>query len=255
MSRRLVEKELEASTKIYSRKGGRWDYIPAGKEEEEEITPQKIAGDIGYSWKKEPEAVLEGKDGQETIVSPFKAKLGYGQKVLGYIPCEDEQWNVTYVRIIGRSWPKILIPILILLALIAGGLWWHFAQNRGPDLDDSAIAYQMPGGLKNEDPSQIMLPGFGTIDMEAGQRTVHAALPNPEGNPCYFKYTVSLQDGGDVLYESGWLKPGTAVTEWEIAEELEPGDYPISLLVDTGSLEDYQQEMNKGTINATLHVE
>lgn len=255
MSRRLVEKELETSSKTYSRKEGCWNYIPAGMAEEEEITPQKIIGDIGYRSKKEEAAFLLGEEGTEVSVNPFKAKLGYGQKVLGYIPCEEEDGGVIYVRVIGKSWGKILIPLVILLALIAGGLWWYFAQNRGPDLDDSAMAYQMPGGLKNEDPSQIMLPGFGTIDMEAGQRTVHAALSNPEGNPCYFKYTVSLQEGGDVLYESGWLEPGTAVTKWEIAEELEPGDYPISLLVDTGSLDDYQQEMNKGTINATLHVE
>ena len=45
------------------------------------------------------------------------------------------------------------------------------------------------------------------------------------------------------------------MTEWEISEELEPGDHPISMLIDTGMLEDYEQEMNKGAINAVLRVE
>ena len=90
MSRRLVEKELETSSKTYSRKEGCWNYIPAGMAEEEEITPQKIIGDIGYRSKKEEAAFLLGEEGTEVAVNPFKAKLGYGQKVLGYIPCEEE---------------------------------------------------------------------------------------------------------------------------------------------------------------------
>lgn len=256
MGMKLTEMEHPAADRIYKKKGETlWNYIPAGKAKEEEITPQKIAGDVGCVKAKDASALLAGgEDGENYPVAPFKAKLGYSQKVLGYIPCEDEEGTGLYVRVLGRSWPKILLPLALLLALLLGALWWFLLRDRGPDLDEAAIAYQMPGGVKNEDPSQIMLPGFGTIKMEAGQREVQAALSNPEGNPCYFKYTVSLEDTGEVLYESGWLKPGTAVTEWEINKELEEGEYPISLLVDTGSLEDYEKEMNKGTIKATLQV-
>lgn len=116
------------------------------------------------------------------------------------------------------------------------------------------IAYHVEG-MVNKDPSQIMLPGISQITARAGEEHVEHVLFNPEGNPCYFKFHLVRNDTGEELYTSGLVEPGTAVTKWEIAEELEPGDYPISLLVDTGSLDDYQQEMNKGTINATLHVE
>lgn len=256
MSIRLTERKVETQTKDFSRKKlGSWQYIPVKRAEEEEITPQKIVGDIGRGDRREPAAVLTAEDGQEYPVSPFREKLGYSQKIVGYIPCEDEEGEPLYIRIIGRNWLKILLPLLILAALVAGGILWYLSQNSGPRLDENAIAYQMPNGMKNEDPNQIMLPGFGTIEMEAGQRTVEAALVNPEGNPCYFKYIISLEESGEVIYESGWLEPGTAVTEWEISEELEPGDHPISMLIDTGMLEDYEQEMNKGAINAVLRVE
>ena len=259
MSIRLTHRETDLETRIYRKKKlGTWTYIPAGKEAQD-ITPQQIAGDIGYADKGEPAAYLAvdgGEEpGEELPVSPFMEKPGFTQKLVGDIPCEDKDGTPLYVRIIGRNWLKILLPLLILAALVAGGILWYLSQNSGPRLDENAIAYQMPNGMKNEDPSQIMLPGFGTIEMEAGQRTVEAALVNPEGNPCYFKYSISLEESGEVIYESGWLEPGTAVTEWAISEELEPGDHPISILVDTGSLEDYEQEMNKGTIKATLRVE
>ena len=67
---------------------------------------QKIIGDIGYRSKKEEAAFLLGEEGTEVAVNPFKAKLGYGQKVLGYIPCEEEDGGVIYVRVIGKSWGK-----------------------------------------------------------------------------------------------------------------------------------------------------
>ena len=255
MSIRLMYRKTDLETRVCKKKKlGTWRYIPAGKAAQD-ITPQQIAGDIGRADRGEPAAVLEAEDVPECRVSPFKEKLGYSQKIVGYIPCEDKDGSPLYVRIIGRNWLKILLPLLILAALIGGGIWWYLSLDSGPRLDENAIAYQMPNGMKNEDPSQIMLPGFGIIEMEAGQRTVEAALVNPEGNPCYFKYIISLEESGEVLYESGWLEPGTAVTEWEIAEELEPGDHPISILVDTGSLSDYETEMNKGTVRATLRVE
>ena len=254
MSRILTEKGLEASTKLYRRKEGCWHYIPVVKEEEEDITPQKVAGDIGYSCKKKPEAVLMGKAG-EAPVSSFRAKLGYSQKVLGYIPCEDEEGTLSYVRVIGRSWLKILLPLIILLGLIGGLLWWYFNQNSGPDLDDSAIAYQMPNGLKNEDPSQIMIPGISGFTLEEGGTRIEHVLYNPEGNPCYFKYRIMLRDTQEVLYESGLVKPGTAIMEFDLNRTLEAGSYDVTVLVETTSVEDPEAEMNRGAVNTTITVE
>ena len=255
---RLTERTDALCTKTFRDKNKNlWKYIPVKQAGDKKITPQDIAGDAGYRAKKAPVGILTREDGEQEKkldVLPFRAKLGYSQREAGYIPCEDEAGELRYVRVIRRSIIKILLPILILLVLMVGGLWRYLSQQGMPDLDESAIAYQMPDGMKNEDPSQIMMPGFGTITMDAGSTTVHAALANPEGNPCYFKYQISLSDTGEQIYESGWIEPGMAVTEWTISEELPEGEYPIYILVQTGSLENYEEGMNRGVVNATLVV-
>lgn len=256
---RLIERTDTLCTKNFRDKNKNlWKYIPAKQAGNKKITPQDIAGDTGYRAKKSPIGLLEGagetNKKKKLDILHFRTKLGYSQKEAGYIPCEDEAGELRYVRVIRRSLVKILLPIILLLALMGGGLWWYLSQQGTPDLDESAIAYQMPDGMKNEDPSQIMMPGFGTITMDAGGTTVHAALANPEGNPCYFKYQISLSDTGEQVYESGWIAPGMAVTEWDISEELPEGEYPIYILVQTASLENYEEGMNRGAANATLVV-
>lgn len=257
---RLTERIDTLCTKNFRDKDKNlWKYIPVKQAQDKKITPQDIAGDTGYRSKKSPVGTLagDGESGEKAKkmnVLPFRAKLGYSQREAGYIPCQDEKGTLRYVRVIRKSVIKILLPVIILLALIGGGIWWYLSQQGLPDLDESAIAYQMPDGMKNEDPNQIMMPGFGTITMDAGGTTVHAALANPEGNPCYFKYQISLSDTGEQIYESGWIEPGMAVTEWNISERLPEGEYPIYILVQTGSLDNYEEGMNRGAANATLVV-
>ena len=256
---RLTERTDALCTKNFRDKNkNSWKYIPVKQTGHRKINPKDIAGDTGCRFKKSPVGTLtgsgeSGKKEKKLDVLSFRAKLGYSQREAGYIPCVDEAGNLRYVRVIRKSVVKILLPIFF-LALIAGGLWWYLSQRGIPDLDEAAIAYQMPDGVKNKDPNEILMPGFGTITMDAGGTTVHAALANPEGNPCYFKYQISLSDTGEQIYESGWIEPGTAVTEWDISEELPEGEYPIHILVQTGSLENYEEEMNQGVVNATLVV-
>ena len=37
------------------------------------------------------------------------------------------------------------------------------------DLDESAISYQMPNGMKNENSSEIMIPVFSSLVMKSGE--------------------------------------------------------------------------------------
>ena len=79
----------------------------------------------------------------------------------------------------------MLLPLILIFALlVGGGIWW--ALNRQPkvDLDKEAIAYQMPNGMKNENPNEIMIPVFSELTMKTGKNKVEAGLVNPEGNPC-----------------------------------------------------------------------
>lgn len=172
------------------------------------------------------------------------------------LQCKSNEGEEGYVRIIEKKRKKMLLPLILIFALlVGGGIWW--ALNRQPkvDLDKEAIAYQMPNGMKNENPNEIMIPVFSELTMKTGKNKVEAGLVNPEGNPCYFKYQIYLKEGNKLLYESKWLEPGTAIVEIEIKEKFEVGNYPITISVKTGSLKDPEVEMNGGEVETILKVE
>ena len=237
--------------------GSEWSYMSASSAKEKNVNHRDIVGDIPSKTKGTTVGELYAQDGVHCCpIAEYHEKLKYSQRVKGYIPCRSEEEQEGYVRILGTAWGKVLAPILAALLILAGAILaiWYFTRESGPPLDESAIAYQMPNGLKNEDPNQIMLPGFKTLTMDAQTGKVQAALVNPEGNPCYFTYVIVLTDTQEELYRSGLLEPGTAVTEFTIENELEPGSYDIELRIETGQLSDYTQEMNSGVVAAKLEV-
>ena len=252
-----VLKDRACSSIWKDKSGARWPYMPADKAKEQNISHRDILGDVPPKHKAAIVGKLYGEDeSQSCPVVKYREKLKYSEKFKGVIPCQSEGGETGYVRVIGTAWTKVLLPLFIALILLTGvGVAvWHFTKESGPPLDEAAIAYQMPNGVKNNDPTKIMLPGFGTLTMDAQTGQIQAALVNPEGNPCYFKYIISMADTKEELYRSGWLEPGTAVTEFTIEKDLEPGTYDIQVTVETGLLDDYTQPMNNGVIASKLEV-
>lgn len=191
-------------------------------------------------------------DKQTFSVVPLKDKLNFFEKVIGYVPCMDEEGNSGWLRIIGKSKPKILSILLILTLLIGGGIF--FMNNRGPDLDDTAIAYKMPDYLVNKDPSQLLVPGYEIIEVDKDNMRTETILLNPTGNPCYFQYEIRMTDTKEVLYESKLLEPGKAIPGFELNREVDEGVYNVEVVMNTFDLNDYEQPLNGGVIDATLQV-
>ena len=247
-----------ACSRIWKDKNGiQWSYIPAGTSKEQSINHRDIIGDVPLKNSETAVGELHKEEGKGSCsIAQYREKLKYSEKMKGYIPCGSEDGQQGYVRVLGTAVGKILAPIIAAVIILAGAAVaaWYFTSQSGPPLDKAAIAYQMPNGLRNEDPNQIMLPGFSTLTMNAQTGQVRAALVNPEGNPCYFTYVIVLKDTQEELYRTGLLEPGTAVTEFTIEKDLEPGSYDIELKVETGQLSDYTKEMNSGVIAATLEV-
>ena len=247
-----------ACSKVWTEKNGnKWAYISVAKIKEENVNHRDLVGDIPLKKGVKTIGELYGRnENQSSPIGEYREKLKYSEKIKGYIPCTSEDDQEGYVRVLGTAWGKMLIPILVALFILTGVMVavWYFTRESGPPLDKSAIAYQMPNGLKNEDPSRIMLPGFSTLTMDAQTGEVQAALVNPEGNPCYFKYIIVLEDTGEELYRTDLLEPGTAVMEFTIDKDLEPGAYDIEIQIETGQLSDYTQEMNSGVVAAVLEV-
>lgn len=195
--------------------------------------------------------------GRKLWLKNKKEKLSQRDKIIGYIPCENEAEEEGYIRIVKTSNNIIIIPIILSLLIIGGIIGGIIAvnQNSRSFLDQAAISYQMPNGIKNENPNEIMIPVFTELVRPAGSNKVAAGLVNPEGNPCYFQYSIYLKENEQLLYESKWIEPGTAIMEFEIMEQLQVGEYPIEIRIKIGSLNDLEVEMNGGEIDAVLRVE
>lgn len=76
---------------------------------------------------------------------------------------------------------------------------------------------------------KISIPGFDTWSIDAGKAEVSANFYNPESNSCYFVLSVSLDDTGEVIYESKYLRPGQHIYQLELKRALESGSYSATL--------------------------
>lgn len=213
-----------------------------------------ILADAGIRGKETGDKLVD--EGHSIPLYQTKPKLGFFHKIAGYIPC-TESGEKGYVRIVGRAFGKMAATLILLAALIVGGIFFYLkTQNReGPTLDKAAISYEMPDSMVNTDPDSIALPGYSVLTLSNSDGAIHAPLINPEGNTCYFVYTVSLADTGETLYESGYIEPGSAVPEFELNRMLEPGTYDIKVDVAAWDIEDYTQPLNGSSIEAKLQVE
>ena len=212
-----------------------------------------ICADVGVRGKKTEDILTDGEYSLSLCVT--KQKPGFFQKIIGYIPCTDKQGSL-YVRVLGPSVVRIIVLVILLAILVTGGMFlWLSRQEEGPDLDKAAIAYEMPEGLVNTNPDSITLPGYSLLTMSNTDGIVHIPLLNPEGNTCYFVYTISLVDSNEVLYESGYIEPGNAVPGFRLNQTLEPGIYDIKVDVAAWDIKDYTVPLNGGSIEAELEVE
>ena len=212
-----------------------------------------IVADTGVRGKESGDRLTDGDHSLPLYMT--RQKIGFFQKITGYIPCTDGKTQ-GYVRVVERSAGKIAALLVLLAALVAGGILLYLnTREEGPELDKAAISYEMPDTMVNTDPESIALPGYSVLTVSNSDGVVHAPLINPKGNTCYFVYTVKLADTGEELYKSGYIEPGSAVPEFELNQELEAGEYDILLEVEAWDIGDYTQALNGGSIEARLTVE
>lgn len=163
------------------------------------------------------------------------------------------------VRISKRT---LIIIIMIVLLLIAGGVyvglnWNHWFDNASeekftPNIDEDASDWSDQQTTDNEKQG-IKIPGYPSMTIEANKKNVSVALMNPDGNPCYFIFELSLDDTGEVLYTSDMIPPGQAIYEMTLSHGLSAGTYQAKLIIYTISLED-GKAMNGANMETILIV-
>lgn len=155
---------------------------------------------------------------------------------------------------VGKS--TVLIILLLLLLLLVGVVLVVLLLRKTPEgvvLDPNSGKYEAPIDVpENYEQNYISLPGYSNLYVMAGEDTTNVALWNPESNPCYFKYTIRLQDTDEVIYESGMIAPGDAVTGAKLDRTFSKGVYPVVISITTYALDDYEQQLNGGEIETQL---
>lgn len=158
---------------------------------------------------------------------------------------------------------KIFIGVLIAVILILASAVVYFAFfsdsrqddiNSGKGLSLAADAEVWDKTLENSgnESAGIKIPGYGEITVSQNAEKANITLVNPEGNPCYFEYT--LKADGSVLYRSDLIEPGKAVKEIPLTNVPQPGTYDLVLQIKTYSLDENLSPMNGAEVKTTLVV-
>lgn len=85
---------------------------------------------------------------------------------------------------------------------------------------------------------KISIPGFEAWTIDAGKTKASTNFYNPQQNGCYFVIRIIMDETGETIYESKYLKPGQHLYEVELLHALEAGKYRATLHYSTYSMTD-----------------
>lgn len=177
---------------------------------------------------------------------PKQSSLWY--HTLGYLEIQDGEY-FSVVKKNKRIWIFFLIAFLVVL----GAVLLRFEKQQDESwLEEGAMDYELSQNWDTQPKTDtIGIPGFAQVRMEAGTDKAYVVLWNPETNPCYFRYTIK-DEAGEMLYQSGLIPPGKAVTEIQLSRAFPRGTYPISIEIHTFSLDDHETPLNGGVVECKL---
>lgn len=135
----------------------------------------------------------------------------------------------------GRT--ALVVIGVVVLALAIWILVWLFACNGSSIFDATAQTGQAPYKTAEEMQAELdrqveegmfNISIASVIQFEDGAASGTAYIENVPGNRYNMQVAITDDDTGDVLYESGVLKPNQFIEDITLIEDLEPGTYPAT---------------------------
>lgn len=160
------------------------------------------------------------------------------------------------------SKPIIIVLTAIIILLVGAGVTVGIImmnnnqpteQSQGVVFDNNASHYEKTVENKGGSDSGIKVPGYPDITVDSGTKDFPITLLNPEGNPCNFKFTLTLADTGEDICTTNLVKPGDAIKGVTLDKALEKGEYTLLVNIATFSTDD-NTEMNGAQIKTKLTV-
>lgn len=127
-------------------------------------------------------------------------------------------------------------------------------QSQGVVFDNNASHYEKTVENKGGNDSGIKVPGYPDITVNSGTKDFPITLLNPKGNPCNFKFTLTLADTGENICTTNLVKPGDAIKGVTLDKALKKGEYTLLVNIATYSTAD-NSEMNGAQVKTKLTVE
>lgn len=209
----------------------------------------RISGEV--TRKKGQNTSFHLKKAERTLpVQPVETYKKPLYKVYGYIPALERDAYVVVKKI---NLMMIIVPLIALILVAGIFLLWN--KKGDSFLDKNAKPFE--SSLKRKEDmgeSKILLPGFENLYMDEGTDELYVALSNPEGNPCYFQYTIYMESRKEAIFQSGLIQPGSAVTTVKMPNKMKKGTYKMRIKIRSYSLEDHESELNGGEMPVTLIV-
>ena len=132
----------------------------------------------------------------------------------------------------------IIISVVLLLALSLGGCSCFKKPdattiNPGINFDPNGGNHGTPNPPANNAGGGVAIPGWSVITIPAGQTEVTVDLPNPEANKdkYYLSFEMRMADTGEVLFTTGYVKPGESINKVTLSRPLEAGQYNVIIRV------------------------
>lgn len=162
------------------------------------------------------------------------------------------------------AWLLILL-LLILLGLCAGIIYKLAMPQEKSRLarDELALGGMLPGKSPQEISDLLDAKvEEGMVDIgiaaepvfEKNGKKGRIGIENIAANHYSFQVTITLDETGEVLYESGIIDPGYYIEYIELNRTVKAGDYPATAVFSTYSLDESEDKIAETRVRLTLHV-
>lgn len=155
----------------------------------------------------------------------------------------------------------VLAAVIVATALVLTAPHQKDLPNEGDaatpplSIDPRAALYVSPAPRTPE--PGIVIPGYETLRLPAGETEAAVRLENPEANAdhYYLTYEIRLEETDELLAATELIPPGQSVLEITLSHALEAGRYKAILHVQPYRMDASQSETNNANFETMLIVE
>lgn len=242
----IIKTEYNAYDKVKKYRGKRIRYISKHKYKSLGFNENEVRGFF---------SVRKAKTEQTIVCNGIPFDLREKKefcRIIGYVKGADGCFYA-------MTTPLTAPCIFILIGLFCLVCMFFFTVSNPPATDpwipaiDPGIHDSLPNEDADNDSKSIQINGFTDWSLPAGKtENLPIVLENPEGNPCYFTFSIDLSDG-TVLYKSGHVPPGNRISAVTINQPLSEGKYDATVVITTNDIET-GASMNSAKAKIKIHA-